>query len=128
MIDPVLLHQTSGPPPVEQFPPPRRPLGPGFASVLQETLEKPKAVTFSAHARQRLESRNIQFSEIDHARIEKAMDDASAKGARESLLIMDRASLVVSVPNRTVITVVEPNPMANAVFTQIDSVVVMADR
>jgi flagellar operon protein len=63
-------------------------------------------VRFSAHAQQRLDSRAIS----PHARTTRAttsrgaVDQAAAKGARESLLLMDGVALVVSVPNRTVIT------------------------
>lgn len=48
------------------------------------------------------------------------------KGSKESLVLMDRLALVVGVPNRTVITVMEPHEQVNTVFTNIDSVVVVA--
>ena len=40
---------------------------------------------------------------------------------------MDRLALIVGLPNRTVITVIEPNAAENTVFTNIDSVVVVGD-
>ncbi len=96
-----------------------------FASTLDRALEGSRAVRFSAHAMQRISDRNIQLSAADHARIAKSTDAASAKGSREALLLMDRLALVVGVPNRTVITVIEPDAGENTVFTNIDSVVVV---
>jgi flagellar operon protein len=72
-----------------------------------------------------LGERGIRLSDAELGRIAKAIDDAGAKGARESLLLMDRLALVVSVANRTVITALEPDGNQNAVFTNIDSVVVL---
>ncbi len=96
-----------------------------FASVFEKTLRKPQEVRFSAHATQRLGERGIRLSEAELGRVAKAIDDAAAKGARESVLLMDRLALVVSVANRTVITALEPDGLQNAVFTNIDSVVVV---
>lgn len=100
---------------------------PRFAAVLSEALKVSKPVSFSAHARQRLEERSIDITPRDETRIERAVDEAALKGARESLLILGRTALVVSVPNRTVITVMEPNPADNMVVTNIDSVVVVRE-
>ncbi|MDQ1255900.1 MAG: hypothetical protein QG656_494 [Candidatus Hydrogenedentes bacterium] len=83
-------------------------------------------MTFSAHAAARMRQRGIALTPADEGRIGRAMDQAAAKGARESLLLMDQCALVVSVPNRTVITVVPPNEMDDTVFTHIDSAIVVA--
>lgn len=99
---------------------------PGFAGVMQEVLQRPAPVRFSAHASQRLADRGLTLTDQDLARVGKAIDDASAKGSRESLLLIDRLALVVSVPNRTVITALELHEAENAVFTNIDSVVIVA--
>lgn len=80
---------------------------------------------FSAHAQKRLHDRNIQLSDADRARISESANLAAAKGSREALLLMDRLALVVGVPTRTVITVVEPQAGDPAVFTNIDSVVMV---
>ncbi len=52
------------------------------------------------------------------------MDKAAAKGARESLILMDNLALVVSIRNRTVITAVDEKRMKEHVFTNIDSAVI----
>lgn len=104
---------------------PKAPRNGGFAATLDRALEESRAVRFSAHAMQRISDRNIQLSAADHARIAKSTDAASAKGSRETLVLMDRLALIVGVTNRTVITVIEPDAGENTVFTNIDSVVVV---
>lgn len=95
-----------------------------FSAALKQALETPP-VRMSAHAAQRLESRNIALGPEQLARVGQAVDELSSKGARESLLVLDGTALVVSVPNRTVITAVAMQDMDQTVFTQIDSAVVL---
>lgn len=125
MIDPIPINAPAGMP----TPAPSRSgtaSKPGhFASELDRALIGQRDVRFSAHAMQRLNNRNIQLSETDHARIAKSTNAAAAKGAREALLLMDRLALIVGVPNRTVITVMEPDQAHHTVFTNIDTVVVV---
>lgn len=97
-----------------------------FADVLQSQMDRSTDIRFSGHAQQRLNDRNISFSDHDMARIAQSTDDAMAKGSKESLLLMDDVALVVGVPKRTVITVMDAHERENTVFTNIDSVVVMA--
>lgn len=99
--------------------------GAAFADLLRARVSPPGGLRFSAHAQQRLESRRIDLSDADLARIGGAVDQAAAKGARETLLLLDRAALVVSIPNRTVITAMSRDEAAQNVFTQIDSAVVV---
>jgi len=82
-------------------------------------------VKLSAHAQHRLQSRNITLSLTDMARISEAMDKASAKGARDTLVLMRDMALVVSAENRTIITAMDGSSMKDNVFTQIDSAVVL---
>lgn len=78
-------------------------------------------IKFSGHAQTRLASRQITLTEGDLAKLGDAITRAHAKGARESLVLMDKAALVVSVPNRTVITAVARDDMKENIFTNIDS-------
>jgi flagellar operon protein len=105
--------------------------GPSFDEVLRERLASPGAPTappapikFSAHAQTRLQSRNIPFGPEETARLEAAIGKAQAKGARDSLVLMDGVALVVSVKNRTVITAVDAASLKENVFTNIDSAVI----
>lgn len=106
-------------------PPPERGT---FAAVLETKLAAQREVRFSAHALKRLEDRAIELTTGDHGRIRDAVDQLGAKGGRESLVLMDRVALVVSVPNRTIITAVPTDELNANVFTKIDSAVVVGSN
>jgi flagellar operon protein len=57
-------------------------------------------------------------------RLESAVDKLAAKGARESLVLLDDNAMVVSVRNRTVITALSREQARENVFTNIDSAVI----
>lgn len=115
-IHELLQTQTPG---VTPRPRPDSPAGPDFASVLQDRLK------VSGHAKTRLESRNIDLQPEQWNRVLEGIDRAAAKGAKESLVMVDGAALVVSVKNRTVITAVDQANLKENVFTNIDSAVIV---
>lgn len=82
------------------------------------------ALHFSRHAQKRLEQRGIDLDGVRLARLEHAVGQAAAKGARESLILLDEMALVVSVQNRTVVTAMDQQAGKEQVFTNIDSVVI----
>jgi flagellar operon protein len=98
--------------------------GPGFGDVLANKLAAPAPLKFSAHALQRIERRGISVDEPTLERLESGVQRAAAKGARDSLVLVDDTAFVVSVPNRTVITAVDREHMREQVFTNIDSAVI----
>lgn len=109
--------------------PPQSPVGAPFEQVLKQQqggqAETAGGIKFSAHAQQRLVSRNIKLGEADLKRISDALDRAQKKGAREALLVTKDLALIVSVPHRTVITAVDGSSMRENVFTNIDSAVIL---
>jgi flagellar operon protein len=94
--------------------------GPSFADVLARTSD----VTFSRHALERLQRRGIQLGEQDVARLGDGVQRAAGKGSRASVVFLDGTAFVVAVPNRTVLTAVDPEHMREHVFTNIDSAVI----
>jgi len=100
---------------------------PSFRDMLKEAGAA-REVKFSAHAAERLRTRQIAVTPEQQRQLTGALDTAAAKGARESLVLMDGLAMVVSVPNRTVITVVRQAELADRVFTGIDSAVVLAEK
>lgn len=94
---------------------------------LQAPVAPPAAgeIKFSSHAQQRMRTRSISFSPQEMEQIQSAVSKAAAKGARESLLLINNKALVVSVPNRTVITAVDEASLKENVFTNIDSAVIL---
>ena len=94
-----------------------------FGQILQGKLAQAGGLKFSAHALARLQSRGINLPQEQLQRIGAAVEKAAAKGARESLLVADDLALIVSIANRTVITVMDGASMRENVFTNIDSAV-----
>jgi len=72
-----------------------------------------------------LSLRNINLSADDLNRMNQAVSKAASKGAKQSLLVMDKQAFIVSVPNRTVITALDEGSMKENVFTNIDSAVIV---
>jgi len=99
-----------------------------FRSVLERaasTTTAAQPLKFSAHAMQRLSSRNITLSADDVDKMNSMADKAAEKGAKNSLFIMRDTALVVSIKNRTVITAVDSESMKDNVFTNIDSAAII---
>lgn len=84
---------------------------------------RPSRLTFSRHALKRLDMRGISFTPQGLERIEGAVDRAAEKGSRDALIVAGGLSLVVNIPNRTVVTVMSRDAMRESVVTNIDSAV-----
>jgi flagellar operon protein len=98
-----------------------------FSNVLESEVRNAGRLKFSAHAQQRLGDRGLVLTPGEQAGIERAVDLAAAKGARESVIFTDRLALVISVPNRTVITIIPRSELGDMVFTSIDSAVIVSE-
>ncbi|MBN1593945.1 MAG: flagellar biosynthesis protein [Candidatus Coatesbacteria bacterium] len=96
-----------------------------FDSFLKEAERNSESLKFSAHALKRIESRGIELTENDISRLTNAVGQAQAKGSRESLVLMDDLAAIVSVKNRTVVTILDPNNNTENIFTNIDSTVLV---
>ncbi|GGF80283.1 hypothetical protein GCM10010912_26690 [Paenibacillus albidus] len=92
-----------------------------FESLLHKNMLK-----FSTHAAKRLEQRGIELGSSQLDQISSAVDKAAAKGSKESLILMHDMALIVSIPNRTVVTAMDGKSMKDNVFTQIDSAVIIS--
>ena len=94
-----------------------------FKSELDRIIAKPKELTFSRHASKRLEMRGISITPQGLERIESAVDRASSKGSRDAVVMAGSLALVVNVPSRTVVTVMDSENMNESIVTNIDSAV-----
>ena len=130
----------AGLPPVAQspvsdpsFPPSSSPIRPSdggappgnseFAQALAAAADE-RSLQFSGHALKRVDQRQIPIADEQLDRLQKAMEQLSQKGSRQSLVMLDQVAYVVHVPSHTVVTAVQPNESKERVFTQIDSVVI----
>lgn len=84
-----------------------------------------QGLKFSAHATQRLRERQIHFDPETMMRMNDAINKADAKGVQDTLVLTDKAALIVSVPNRTVVTAMDKNNLNGNVFTNIDGAVII---
>ncbi len=110
-------------------------LGPSFRDTLDKVQGQDIAkalggevagpLKFSNHAVERMQSRGIRFAPDVMTRVNSAVDKAAAKGSKNSLVLTDDAALIVSVKNRTVVTVMDKSALKENVFTNIDSTVVV---
>lgn len=97
-----------------------------FNSVLGNLInESEKEIKFSKHAMERMESRNIQLTDMDIKRLNSAFDKAEIKGVKDALILMDNQAFIASIKNKTVITAVEKETMEENIFTNIDGAVII---
>lgn len=112
--------------------------GPSFKDTLNQLTQSQPAsnkapaslgsadpLKFSQHAVERMKSRGIQFSPEDMGKINEAVSRAASKGSKDSLILMNDSALIVSVKNKTVVTVMDKSALKENVFTNIDSTIVM---
>jgi flagellar operon protein len=95
-----------------------------FKQVLQDKL-KSGSLKLSKHAKQKLQSRGINFNQQELAKLNQAVDKGKEKGAKESLVMVNDNAYIVSVENETVITAMTKDSMQEDVVTNIDSAIVM---
>jgi len=96
--------------------------GKGFSGELARAQKA--QLRFSAHAQDRLRERKIQLSPAQFEALAGAVEQASAKGAKETLCLLDQLAFVVSVKNRTVITAASQSDLKDKIFTNIDSAII----
>lgn len=94
-----------------------------FADVLNNKVQRQNEIKLSAHAQKRLAERNIVLGTTEMAKISQAVQQAAAKGAKDSLLIYGDLALIANVKNNTVVTAIDGQNLQQHVFTNIDSAV-----
>jgi flagellar operon protein len=94
-----------------------------FDEILTEKVNKSEGFTISNHAAERME--NVKFDSRDMDKINDAINKASDKGSKNSLIVYKDVAMVTSIENRTVITAVEGSRAKDNVFTNIDSVILL---
>lgn len=96
-----------------------------FQDLFSQELGRKAPVTFSKHAEQRLETRNIRLTSGELEAISAAVNRAAEKGIRDSLILMKDMAFIVNVPGRVVVTAMSGETARENVFTNIDGAVVL---
>ena len=103
---------------------PSAPAGRGTPAFAERLRQSSGGVEFSKHALERIQRRGIATDPTSMARLQRGVELAAGKNAREAVVMVDSSAFVVSVANRTVITAIDSAQMRDHVFTNIDSAVV----
>ena len=96
-----------------------------FVEQLNHALT-PEKLKVSKHATARLTERNIKITEAEWAHVTDKVNEAKAKGIRDSLVLMDQAALIVSAKNSTVITAMDRTEAKDQLFTNIDGTIILS--
>ncbi|NBD22464.1 TIGR02530 family flagellar biosynthesis protein [Paenibacillus glycinis] len=97
----------------------------GGNASFKEVLDR-NVLKFSHHAEQRIAQRGITLKPETLTKIGNAIDQAAAKGAKDSLVVYRDIAMIVNVPSRTVVTAMDGSAMQGNVFTKIDSAVIVS--
>src|SRR5947199_173471 len=93
-------------------------------STVEQLTNLTKSTTQSAKSAAMTQAVGLLGRTVYYLQDDAAVQRAAAKGARESVVLVDGTAFVVSVRNRTVITAVDAQHMREHVFTNIDSAVI----
>lgn len=100
-----------------------------FEEVLRQkqsqNVVEQSSLKFSKHAVNRLSDRNIYLTDAQNIRLEKGVKQASEKGIKESLVLVDSLAFIVNVPNKTVVTALDQTEANSNIFTNIDGAVII---
>jgi len=83
------------------------------------------SINFSRHAQSRIISREIEITDFEMSQLKRGIEKALEKGAKNSLIIINKTAFIVSIENKTVITILDQDSIKEKVFTNIDSAVLM---
>lgn len=97
-----------------------------FARMLQQSIEASNAqITFSKHAIQRMDARQIEVSPQLMTKMDDAVGKAESKGVKEALILNGGTAFIVNIPSRTVVTTMNGGEMKDSIFTNIDGAVIL---
>lgn len=98
-----------------------------FKELLNEKIknnETKNEVVFSKHASERIKERNIEVSTDVTEKLNEAAEQATAKGLKNVLVMIDNQAFIISTMNNKVITAVNSQDLKENIFTNIDGAVI----
>ena len=96
-----------------------------FAQILRDTVSSGNNLTFSKHALQRMDSRQIEVSPQLLSQMSNAVEKARDKGVRDALIFNGSTAFIVNIPSSTVVTTMNGGEMKDNIFTNIDGAVIL---
>lgn len=95
-----------------------------FAQLLKDNISA-GGLTFSKHALQRMDSRQIAVSPQLMSQMSDAVEKARSKGVKDALILNGGTAFIVNVPSSTVVTTMSGGEMKDNIFTNIDGAVIL---
>ncbi|MDD2480751.1 MAG: TIGR02530 family flagellar biosynthesis protein [Lutispora sp.] len=96
-----------------------------FEKILKEQIQQQGQTKFSKHAQERLISRNVELTQEDLAKIDNAVERASKKGIKDTLILIGSTALIANVKSKTIITAATEDTLKDNIFTHIDGAIIL---
>lgn len=96
---------------------------PDFQKMLQDALIRDNDIKISAHAKARMDERDIKLSTEEMKILQDAMSFLEEKGSKESLMLYKDHAFIASIKNKTIITSMKSDELD--IVTNIDSVIII---
>ncbi len=97
--------------------------GSTFKELFNEKCQE-NTLSFSKHATERIEQRNIDVTESVSSRLYEALVQAKDKGLKNVLVMIDSSAFIVNTLSNKVITAVNNAELKENIFTNIDGAVI----
>lgn len=97
--------------------------GSKFKELFNEKCQE-NTLSFSKHATERIEQRNIDVNESVSSRLNEALVQAKDKGLKNVLVMIDSSAFIVNTLSNKVITAVNNTELKENIFTNIDGAVI----
>ncbi len=97
--------------------------GSAFKELFNEKCQE-NTLSFSKHATERIEQRNIDVTESVSSRLNEALVQAKDKGLKNVLVMIDSSAFIVNTLSNKVITAVNNTELKENIFTNIDGAVI----
>lgn len=94
--------------------------GQSFQEILQQQQLK-----VSKHAKTRLAERNISITEEQWQTITNKLQEAKQKGVRESVVVLNNATLLANAQKNTIITALNRDEAESRIFTNINGTIIL---
>ncbi|MBM6618440.1 TIGR02530 family flagellar biosynthesis protein [Bacillus suaedaesalsae] len=92
-----------------------------FRDVLQDVV----GIKISKHAQKRLSDRKIEIADEKWVELQEKMLEAKNKGIIDSLVVMEKAALIVNTKNNTVVTAMGREEASSQIFTNINGTIIL---
>lgn len=97
------------------------------SSEFKDALTEAEGLKVSKHAKERIQKRDILITAKQWKTINEKLGEARQKGITDSLVVTEKATLLVSVKNNTVVTALDREEASNKIFTNINGTIIIED-